>query len=92
MKKADIVEAVYEMHGALSRNEVEDVVNLVLQNIRSALVKESRVKLHGFGTMEVVQRKGKKGVHPMSGEIVQIKPHRTVVFHASPKNWNEEGE
>jgi integration host factor subunit alpha len=90
MKKADLVDAVYEMHGALTWKEAEAVVEAFLEQVKEALVTEGMVKLHGFGTLKVVPRRGKIGVHPATGESVKINSRNSVVFRVSAKEWGKE--
>ncbi|MBN2432239.1 MAG: HU family DNA-binding protein [Acidobacteria bacterium] len=90
MKKADLVGAVYEMHGALTWKEAEAVVDVFLDLVKEAVVQEGLIKLHGFGTLKVVERRGKTGVHPGTGEAVRIRPRKSVVFRVSAKEWGRE--
>jgi len=87
MKRAGIEERVYAAHGGLTHREVEAVVSEVLDLIKASLVRGERVKLKGFGVMEVVVRKGKRGRHPKTGQLVVVAPRKTVVYHYSRNTW-----
>jgi integration host factor subunit beta len=87
MKRQGIEDSVYAAHGGLTRREVETVVSEVLDLIKAALVAGERVKLKGFGVLEVVGRKGKRGKHPKTGQTVVVAPRRTVVYHHSRNTW-----
>jgi len=89
MNKADLEEVIYQYHGALTRKEVEKVMGVFLKVLKETLSKGDKIKLHGFGSFETVQRKGKTGIHPKTGSPVKIKPRKTVVFHISPNCWVE---
>ncbi len=84
MIKEDIVNRIHEIHGGLTRKEVENAVNVMFEEILSALAAGSEVKLCGFGTLRLVNRKGKLGTHPATGEKVAVKARNAVVFKASP--------
>ncbi len=58
MIKADLAKVVYERHGGISFREAKDVVELILGVIKGSLEVGENVKLSGFGTLNVVQRKG----------------------------------
>jgi integration host factor subunit alpha len=85
-----LVDAVYEMHGALTWKEAEAVVEAFLEEVKAALITDGLVKLHGFGTLKVVQRRGKIGVHPATGDSVRINSRKSVVFRVSAKEWGKE--
>jgi len=70
-------------------SKVEKVMGVFLKVLKETLSKGDKIKLHGFGSFETVQRKGKTGIHPKTGSPVKIKPRKTVVFHISPNCWVE---
>ena len=45
-----------------------------------SLAREEKVTLLGFGTFQVTERKGRKGVNPQTGEAIQIPPKKTPKF------------
>jgi nucleoid DNA-binding protein len=92
MKRSGIEDRVYEVHGGITRQEAEVVVNTVLQLIKETLLQGEKVKLQGFGVFQVVRRKGKTGKHPRTGKPVAVAPRQTVVFHVSRKGWGEAGD
>jgi integration host factor subunit alpha len=82
--KADLVRAVYEAHGGLSRREAVEIVDRLLEGIRRALLREGRIKISGFGRLEVVRRKARMGRNPYTGEKIPIPEKATVVLRPSP--------
>jgi integration host factor subunit alpha len=80
--RAHLSEAVYQEVG-LSRNESADLVEKVLEEISSSLLKGETVKLSAFGTFAVRQKGGRIGRNPKTGEEVPIKPRRVLVFRPS---------
>src|SRR5215204_6402290 len=80
--RADLAEAVYRRIG-LSRAESSTMVEMVLDEIRDAIVRGENVKLSAFGTF-VVRDKGKRvGRNPKTGHEVPIPPRRVMVFRPS---------
>lgn len=80
--RADLCEAVYQAVG-LSRTESADLVELVLEEICSSVVRGEAVKLSSFGSF-VVRSKGERvGRNPKTGEEVPISPRRVMVFKPS---------
>jgi integration host factor subunit beta len=56
----------------LYRADVEKVVNAVLEEILTALVRRNRVELRGFGAFAVKVRSARPGRNPKTGELVSL--------------------
>lgn len=80
--RAQLAEAVYSEVG-LSRNESAQMVDVILEEISQALIKDEMVKLSGFGTFQVRSKAQRIGRNPKTGEEVPISPRRVLVFRAS---------
>ncbi len=80
--RADLGEAVYQEVG-LSRNESADLVETILEEIASSLVRGETVKLSSFGSFSVRSKRGRIGRNPKTGEEVPITPRRVLVFRPS---------
>lgn len=81
MNKNDLVSAVTGSAG-LSRADATKAVNSVFDNITSSLRKGDDVRLVGFGTLSVAQRKATTGRNPRTGEVIQIKARKQARFKA----------
>jgi len=92
MTRLEIEERVYEVHGGLTRREIEHIVNTFFELIKDALIEEGKVKLKGFGVMEVVSRRGKLGKHPKTGQLVEVQPRKAVVFRFSRNVWGPDAD
>lgn len=80
--RAQLSEAIYQEVG-LSRNESADLLEMVLDEVSQALVREEVVKISSFGSFSV-RRKGQRvGRNPKTGEEVPILPRRVLVFRPS---------
>lgn len=62
-----------------------EMVNAFIESITEKLVEGDTVKLFGFGTFTVRQRKGREGRNPATGEILFIHSRKVPAFRASPK-------
>jgi len=80
--RADLAEAVYEEVG-LSRNESNDLVEALLEEISEALVSGDNVKISSFGSFSVRQKGERVGRNPKTGVEVPIPPRKVLVFRAS---------
>lgn len=80
--RADLAEAVYREIG-LSRTESSELVESVIDHISDALLRGETVKLAGFGTFSLRDKKERIGRNPKTGEAVPITPRRVLVFKAS---------
>jgi integration host factor subunit alpha len=80
--RAQLSEAVYQEVG-LSRNESAALVETVLEEVASRLIRGETVKISSFGTFQVRSKGGRIGRNPKTGEEVPIQPRRVLVFRAS---------
>lgn len=80
--RADLAESVYQEVG-LSRNESADLVEIVLDEISSALIDGHNVKISSFGSFSVREKGERIGRNPKTGVEVPILPRRVLVFRAS---------
>lgn len=80
--RADLSQAVYEDVG-LSRNESAELVEMVLEEISTALERGEIVKISSFGTFTVRSKRQRIGRNPKTGEEVPILPRRVLTFRAS---------
>ena len=80
--RADLAEAVYREIG-LSRSESSELVESVVHHISDALISGEKVKLAGFGTFSLRDKKERIGRNPKTGVEVPITSRRVLVFKAS---------
>ena len=80
MTKADLISAVQKANKDLSKRAIEDVTDTTFTTLTKAIKKEGRFAYPGFGTFTVRNRKARKGRNPRTGEIISIKPSKTVGF------------
>ncbi|MBF0108745.1 MAG: integration host factor subunit alpha [Magnetococcales bacterium] len=84
LTKAEIVETLYRNLGAgWTRPQAQDLVESVLEMIRSSLERGETVKLPGFGNFSVRKKRARAGRNPKSGEEVEISARKVVSFKPS---------
>jgi len=72
MTKSELVDAVVELEGQITRREAEVVVNNILSAIGDALGRGERVELRGFGSFYTKERDARVGRNPKTGASVQV--------------------
>jgi len=79
MIKLDIVNRVSQKTG-LNKFKADVAVDSLLKAMKDALLRGERIELRGFGVFVVKNRKTGPGRNPRTGEVVPIKPGKTVRF------------
>ncbi|GFH62289.1 MAG: integration host factor A [Candidatus Desulfovibrio kirbyi] len=84
LTKADIVEAIYE---ATNRNraEVKNVVEKLLEIMKTAIKKDNELLISGFGKFECYDKASRKGRNPQTNESIILPPRKVIVFRLSRK-------
>ena len=82
MTKADIVENVYKKVG-FSRKEAVQVVELFFDLLKDSLNNHGKVKITGFGTFQVRNKRSRRGRNPRTGQEMEIKARRVLTFKPS---------
>jgi DNA-binding protein HU-beta len=81
LTKAELVDSLAE-ETELSKRQVGEVVDLLLDEIKSALVKGDKVQLIPFGSFVVRERKKREGRNPKTGEKLVIAARKVPAFSA----------
>lgn len=81
MTKAELIDAV-ATQTKLTKRDITDAVDTLLECIKSALQKGEKVQLIPFGSFEVRDRKKREGRNPKTGEKLTIPARRVPAFHA----------
>src|SRR4249919_3554716 len=82
LTRADLAEAVVQKVG-LPRNESQELVELILNEISSSLAEGQAVKLSSFGSFGIRKKGERVGRNPKTGQEVPITPRRVLVFRPS---------
>ena len=81
MNKNDLVGAVADSSD-LSKADAAKAVDAVFDSITSSLQSGGEVRLVGFGTFSVANRKASTGRNPRTGEAIQIPASKQPKFKA----------
>tara|TARA_B100001123_G_scaffold122853_1_gene143037 strand:+ start:274 stop:546 length:273 start_codon:yes stop_codon:yes gene_type:complete len=81
MNKNDLVSAVADGCG-LNKAQAAGAVDAVFGSITNSLQSGGEVRLVGFGTFSVANRKASTGRNPRTGEAIQIPASRQPKFKA----------
>lgn len=83
MTKADLARAVYEKHGGLPLQDCQRAVDLLFATVKKHLSIGDRIHIVGFGTLEVVERRARRGRNPATGEEIELPARRALAFRPS---------
>ena len=79
MTKAELIETLANKL-PMNKAEAEKAINIVLEDIITALKQGQRVNISGFGTFSVSDRQARTGRNPKTGESIQISASRSAKF------------
>ena len=82
MNKLDLVNAVSEAC-SISKKDADAAITALLLEVGKALERKEEVKLYGFGTFLVKDRKGRVGTIPGTNTKINIPNTKTVAFKPS---------
>lgn len=84
LTRADLAETINHKMG-FSRAESLDLVEAILSKMGDALAGGENVKISGFGSFVLRDKKERIGRNPKTGVEVPITPRRVMTFRASQK-------
>ncbi len=82
LTRADLADTINRKLG-LSRSDSLNLVEGILGHICGALTKGENVKISGFGSFILRDKKERVGRNPKTGVEVPITPRRVMTFRAS---------
>ncbi|MCX8048934.1 MAG: integration host factor subunit alpha [Methylohalobius sp.] len=84
LTKADIVEKLYADIG-LNRKDAKELVDTFFEEIKQALAQGKPVRLSGFGSFELRDKRERPGRNPKTGQEIPVTARRVVTFRAGQK-------
>jgi integration host factor subunit beta len=72
MIKSELIEKLAAGNPHLMHRDVEKIVNVIFEEITSALSRGDRVELRGFGAFSVKHRPARIGRNPRTGDQVEV--------------------
>lgn len=82
MNKADLAQKVQEVLGG-TRTQAEEVMEMVIDTIVSALKRGEEVSVAGLGIFSTKMRPARQGRNPRTGQSIQVPAMRTPKFRAA---------
>lgn len=82
MLRSELVLKLSEEHPHLPLKRVEQAVDVIFEEISSALERGDRVELRGFGAFSVRHRDARVGRNPRTGESVNVPAKKVPFFKA----------
>jgi integration host factor subunit alpha len=82
LKKDHLVSAIAEANG-YPRNKAVELVETVIELIKSKLVSGEDVLISGFGKFCVKKKRERRGRNPATGEDMMLEARRVVTFNCS---------
>ncbi len=79
MNKADLINAIAEDTG-ISKTSAGKALDSFVSTIQKQLKSKNEIRLTGFGTFKVTQRKARTGRNPRTGEELKIPASKVPVF------------
>jgi integration host factor subunit beta len=80
MLKSDILKKLELKHNSLSESDIEQVFNIFIKKIVSALKDDKNVELRGFGTLKKKVNKAKQVRNPKTNEKLYKKENFKLHF------------
>ena len=87
MKKTDLIEAISKQ-SKISLSESKFCVEVILEELSSAIASGEEVEVRGFGSFYKRHRKGRMGINPKTGEKTEI-TEKFVPFYKPGKFLKE---
>lgn len=87
MNRVGLIAAVVDQ-AQLTTKDAKKAVEAVFSTISDSLTKGDKVRIIGFGTFEVRDRKGREGRNPRTNEPIQIEASKTPAFKAGKQLKN----
>jgi integration host factor subunit beta len=80
MTKSQLIDAIHGKSTGLTRLQVAEVVDAMIEAMTGALAHGDKVEIRGFGSFTVRQREARKSRNPRTGEMVEVPAKRVPHF------------
>jgi integration host factor subunit alpha len=87
LTKVQIVESIHDQIG-LPKNKSTEIVETLLEVIKSTLASGEDVMISNFGKFCVKEKAERKGRNPATGDDLMLEPRKVVTFTCSGKLRN----
>jgi len=81
--KSDIVNYLSEKFSYHKKQDLEDVVLIIIKSLTNSLKNNERIEIRGLGSFEIREQKLKEFINPKTQKISVSKKNKKVYFKAS---------
>lgn len=82
LNRTDVIALIAEEE-SMTKKRAEELVRLIIDTMKDALIEGEKVQITGFGTFEVKDRAPRIGRNPKTNEEVKIEAFRKPIFRPS---------
>jgi integration host factor subunit beta len=80
MTKSELIKRLARKYKGLYQKDIDTVVDVIFNEISSALSRNERVELRGFGAFSIRTRKPRKARNPRTNEVVYLEERNSPYF------------
>ena len=88
MNKSDLITKIARINPELYQKDANKIVNVFFNTISSALIRNERIEIRGFGIFDVKKREARIARNPRNGEVVAV-PEKNIPFFRMGKLMKE---
>jgi len=90
MNKRDFAKIYMEINkNSISMKETMEEIEVFLETVEEALIRDGKVRFVGRGIFEVIERKPRIISNPSTRKLMKIYPKKTVKFRVAKNIYNE---
>lgn len=82
MTKIDIIQNVYDKLG-FSKKDSARIVESLFDIMKDCLGRGEKLKISGFGSFTVREKKARRGRNPQTGGVIEISERKVLTFKSS---------
>ena len=88
MNKSDLIIKIAKFNPELFQKDANKIVSVFFNTISSALIRNDRIEIRGFGIFDVKKREARIARNPKNGEVVAV-PKKIIPFFRMGKSMKE---
>ena len=90
MVKSEIIKKLKDTYPNLKYSQIEDIFNIIIESIKSNLVKNKPVEIRNFGRYSIKSIKAKHNArNPKTNEVIYVPARKKISFKISKFLKNE---
>lgn len=82
MTKSELIKRISARYPDMLQKDIQALVDVLFEEIASALVSQRRVELRGFGAFSLRERKARKARNPRTNDVVYLQERYAPYFRA----------